>query len=381
MSEYQSPSSSSSLSKVNNNNNKTLLLKGGSSGSASIIKERIEAEKGKERRCEGEKSKPQDLSKSEKTNKEVTPSTSSSSLSLIDKGSSSSEKSSENKRESKNMLSNPIENHYSREPDLRYTSLSDVSRSISSYAIDTVTANRLAMQEYDVQAVHSTNHRPSPYDSSALVNSQTAFERYDPNYTLQRTSMYSPYCQPTLEELASQQKYLLEQQQQQQQQPHHPVMKTEPDDSNNGPIYPRPIYHAYDPTGNENGYPSFILINSSHAHSTVPYKTSSSSPSPTSTTTTITTGTTNTGTPSNAPVIDLSTSNITSTSPSTGFTTSGDYGSVNNRNSRSPQQPESSPQLASPQVPASPQGQTLDLSVNRISQRYKSSFLLLLLLL
>lgn len=144
-----------------------------------------------------------------------------------------------------NMLSNPIENHYSREQDLRYTSLSDVSRSISSYAIDSVTANRLAMQEYDVQAVHSTNHRP--YDSTSLMNSQTAFERYDPNYSLQRTSMYSPYCQPTLEDLANQQKYLLEQQQQQQQQP--PLMKTEPDDSNNGPVYPRPIYHAYDPTG------------------------------------------------------------------------------------------------------------------------------------
>lgn len=143
-----------------------------------------------------------------------------------------------------NMLSNPIENHYSREQDLRYTSLSDVSRSISSYTIESVAANRLAMQEYDVQTVHSTNHRP--YDSSALMNSQTAFERYDPNYSLQRTSMYSPYCQPTLEELANQQKYLIEQHQQQ-----PPLMKTEPDDSNNGhgPVYPRPIYHAYDPTG------------------------------------------------------------------------------------------------------------------------------------
>lgn len=145
------------------------------------------------------------------------------------------------KSENLNMLSNPIENHYSREPDLRYTSLSDVSRSISSYAIDSVTANRLAMQEYDVQSVHSTNHRP--YDSTSLMNSQTAFERYDPSYSLQRTSMYSPYCQPTLEELANQQKYILEQQQQ------PPLMKTEPDDSNNGPVYPRPIYHAYDPTG------------------------------------------------------------------------------------------------------------------------------------
>lgn len=254
LSEYQSPSSSSSSSKANNNN-KTLLLKGVSGAEVSKhTRERHENEE------EEEKSRPQDLSKAvvvEKTNQqklnnrkifggveEAAPSTS---RAVIDKEannkkSSDVDNSKREKVETKNsnMLSNPIENHYSREPDLRYTSLSDVSRSISSYAIDSVTANRLAMQEYDVQAVHSTNHH-RPYDSSALVNSQTAFERYDPNYTLQRTSMYSPYCQPTLEELASQQKYLLEQQ--------PPLMKTEPDDSNNGPVYPRPIYHAYDPTG------------------------------------------------------------------------------------------------------------------------------------
>lgn len=143
------------------------------------------------------------------------------------------------------MLSNPIESHYSREQDLRYTSLSDVSRSISSYAIDTVSSNRLTMPDYDVQSVHSTNHRP--YDPGSLVNSQTAFERYDPSYPLQRASMYSSYGQPSLEELASQQKYLLEQHSQHQQQT--PIMKTEPDETNSGPIYPRPIYQSYDPTG------------------------------------------------------------------------------------------------------------------------------------
>lgn len=239
-------------------------MKGVSSAEASKhTRERHEHE-------EEEKSRPQDLSKAvvvEKTNQqklnnrkifggveEAVPSTS---RAVIDKEannkkSSDIDNSKREKVETKNlnMLSNPIENHYSREPDLRYTSLSDVSRSISSYAIDSVTANRLAMQEYDVQSVHSTNHHHHrPYDSSALVNSQTAFERYDPNYALQRTSMYSPYCQPTLEELASQQKYLLEQQQ-------PPLMKTEPDDSNNGPVYPRPIYHAYDPTGITEALPS-----------------------------------------------------------------------------------------------------------------------------
>lgn len=170
------------------------------------------------------------------------------------------------------MLSNPIESHYSREQDLRYTSLSDVSRSISSYAIDTVSSNRLAMPDYDVQTVHSTNHRP--YDPGSLVNSQTAFERYDPNYSLQRTSMYSSYGQPSLEELASQQKYLLEQHsqhQQQQQQQQVPIMKTEPDETNSGPIYPRPIYQSYDPTGKR-----FIIVQSliiSLTCATIPYST------------------------------------------------------------------------------------------------------------
>lgn len=140
------------------------------------------------------------------------------------------------------MLSNPIESHYSRDQEMRYTSLSDVSRSISSYAIDTVSSNRLSMSDYDVQTVHSTNHRP--YDPGSIVNSQLAFERYEPNYPLQRASMYSSYGQPSLEELTSQQKYLLEQHSQQ-----NASMKTEPDDTNSGPIYPRPIYQAYDPTG------------------------------------------------------------------------------------------------------------------------------------
>lgn len=161
------------------------------------------------------------------------------------------------------MLSNPIESHYSREQDLRYTSLSDVSRSISSYAIDTMASNRLTMPDYDVQTVHSTNHRP--YDPGSLVNSQTAFERYEPNYPLQRTAMYSSYGQPSLEDLANQQKYLLEQHSQQQQQ--QAQMKAEPDETNNVPIYPRPIYQSYDPSGrkmitNLNLFDNFVYYSS-----------------------------------------------------------------------------------------------------------------------
>lgn len=147
---------------------------------------------------------------------------------------------------SKTMLSNPIENpiHYSREQDLRYTSLSEVSRSISSYAVDTVSSNRLSMTDYDVQSIHPANHRP--YDPGSLVNSQTAFERYDPNY-LQRTSMYASYSQPSIEDLANQQKYLLEHSHHHN---HNSDLKTEPEDSPGTPIYPRPIYQSYDPTGN-----------------------------------------------------------------------------------------------------------------------------------
>lgn len=153
-------------------------------------------------------------------------------------------KSASEKKKHLTMLSNPIENpiHYSREQDLRYTSLSEVSRSISSYAVDTMSSNRLTMPDYDVQSIHPANHRP--YDPGSLVNSQTAFERYDPNY-LQRTSMYASYSQPSIEELANQQKYLLEHSH------HHNTseLKTEPDDSPGTPIYPRPIYQSYDPTG------------------------------------------------------------------------------------------------------------------------------------
>ena len=269
------------------------------------------------------------------------------------------------------MLSNPIEN-YSRDQELRYTSLSEAPRSISSYSIDSVAANRIGMSEYDIQTVHSTSHRP--YDPGSIVNAQTAFERYDPNYPLQRPNMYSSYGQPTLEEINSQQKYLMEQQQlqHQSQQMSNSMMKTEQDEVNSGPIYPRPMYHPYDPTGTLFLSPPGINLSVKITSAQLQYKVSSSSPSPTSTSTTTVT-TTNGGTNNvasnnpNAPIIDLSTSNITSSSPN-GYNNTSEYSTSGQRITRSPQ-PGSSPHLASPQVP-SPQGQTLDLSVSRLSQRY-----------
>ena len=270
-----------------------------------------------------------------------------------------------------NMLSNPIENHYSRDQELRYTNLSEsnIPKSLSSYSIDS--AHRIGMPEYDVPTVHSTSHRP--YDPGSIANAQTAFERYDPNYPPQRPNMYATYGQPSLEDLNNQQKYLMEQQahHQQQQVQQHSMMKLEQDD-NAGPVYPRPMYH-YDPTGTtfRSAFPvKNLSVQITSAQ--LPYKVSSSSPSPTSTTAT-TTAATNGGQPpsSVAPIIDLSTSNITSTSPN-GFNAS-QY-TNGQRLARSPQ-PGASP-LASPQVP-SPQGQTLDLSVSRLSHRYTKIFLTL----
>lgn len=265
---------------------------------------------------------------------------------------------------SSNMLSNPIENHYSRDQELRYTNLSEsnIPKSLSSYSIDS--AHRIGMPEYDVPTVHSTSHRP--YDPGSIANAQTAFERYDPNYPPQRPNMYATYGQPSLEDLNNQQKYLMEQQahhQQQQAQQQHSMMKLEQDE-NAGPVYPRPMYH-YDPTGTtfRSAFPvKNLSVQITSAQ--LPYKVSSSSPSPTSTTATTTA--TNGGQPTSsvAPIIDLSTSNITSTSPN-GFNPS-QY-TNGQRLARSPQ-PGASP-LASPQVP-SPQGQTLDLSVSRLSHRY-----------
>lgn len=271
------------------------------------------------------------------------------------------------------MLGNNLDNSYSRgggggEHDIRYSHMNGsigiggggvptnggghnqlIGRSLTSYPGD----GRIGLNEYDVSNVHSTNSRP--YDpgapSAASIaaisnNTQTAFERYDPNYLQQRQNMYASYAaQPTLEELNNQQKYMLEQQQ------HlcHPaaaaaaaMMKMENSDENNsGPVYPRPMYH-YDPTCTPLP-PGFSAINLSVKVTSAQTPFKGSSPSP-----------------SSAPIIDLSTSSITSSSPH-------GFNSTHYKLARSPQ-PGSSPHLASPQVP-SPQGQTLDLSVNRLPNR------------
>lgn len=232
------------------------------------------------------------------------------------------------------MGNNTTESNYPRDNnDIRYTNLND-SRP-SSYSTNDPTSNRNV--EYEVQQmVHSTSHRP--YDpGSSLVNSQqTAFERYDSNYPSQRQNLYSSYGQSGIGDVNSQSKYLLDSQN------INTTMKVEHDE-NTGPIYPRPLYQ-YDPiaTTIPSGFSAMNLSVKISSSQLASYKTSSSSPSPTSTT--------NTTVNSNVPIIDLSTNGITSTS-SNGFGTAG-FGSSR----KSPSGNET--------------GQTLDLSVNRISHRY-----------
>ncbi|XP_055844060.1 uncharacterized protein DDB_G0283357 isoform X3 [Episyrphus balteatus] len=197
---------------------------------------------------------------------------------------------------------------------------------------------------------YDISNRPS-YDSNVMSISSTAFERYDPNNCLAQratTNMYHylPQSSAAMDDLnQQQQKYL-----QEQQMVHASMLKAEHDE-NNGPIYPRPMYH-YDPSMGPLP-PGFSAINLSvkvaaaqAAAAAAAYnKGGAGSPSP------------------NGPVIDLSTSSVTSSSPQ-GFNSP----HYNQRIGGSPQ-PGSSPHLASPQVP-SPQGQTLDLSVTRLPHRY-----------
>jgi hypothetical protein len=246
---------------------------------------------------------------------------------------------------------------FSRDQDIRYTNLNDSNPASTSretpYSVENI-ANR-NNNEYEVQTVHSTSHRP--YDpGTGVSNAQTAFERYEPNYLSQRQNLYSSYGQSSMGDINSSSKYLLDSQpHSQSQQLMNSVMKVEHDE-NTGPLYPRPMYQ-YDPTCTSipSGF-SAMNLSVKITSAQLPYKVSSSTPSPTST---------NNGTGnSNAPVIDLSTNSITSTS-SNGF----------ENNNYSGRQNRSSPNTNS-HIP-SPQGQTLDLSVSRIPQRYNICYLVL----
>lgn len=220
------------------------------------------------------------------------------------------------------ILSNDmsIEDQYMREQQLRYSQqmseINTIARPTVSYPSELV-SNRAS---YELSS--------RSYDSSSIPTS-TAFERYDPSCIPQRGNMY-PYMQPSLEDINNQQKYLHEQQQMAQ-----AMMKVEPED-NPTPIYPRPMYH-YDPSTGPLP-PGFSAINLSVKVGSIQsgFKGTLSSPG--------------------VPVIDLSTSSVTSSSPH-------GYHAQNFPIQRNAGSRPTSPHLTSPQVP-SPQGQTLDLSVS-----------------
>ncbi|KAJ6636971.1 Myelin transcription factor 1-like protein [Pseudolycoriella hygida] len=215
-----------------------------------------------------------------------------------------------------------IEDQYIREHQLRFSQqmseMNTIARPTVSYPSELV-SNRTS---YELSS--------RSYDSSTIPTS-TAFERYDPSGVPQRGNMY-PYMQTTIDDLSNQQKYLHEQQQQMAQ----AMMKSEQEE-NSTPIYPKPMYH-YDPSAGPLP-PGFSAINLSVKVGSIQsgFKGTVSSPG--------------------GPVIDLSTSSVTSSSPH-GF-------HVHNFPVQRITSPPSSPHLTSPQVP-SPQGQTLDLSVSRI---------------
>lgn len=223
-----------------------------------------------------------------------------------------------------------MDEQYIREQQMRYSQhlseINGVTRPTVSYPSDIV-SSRVG---YDIVS--------RPYDPGSIPTS-VAFDRYDVNSLAQRSNMY-PYLQPTMEDLNNQQKYLQEQQQMA-----HAMLKAEHEE-NCGPIYPRPVYH-YDPASGPlpAGFSAINLSVKVSAAQAAAFKGSASSPG--------------------VPVIDLSTSSVTSSSPSN---FSGPH-YVNRKIGSSPQ-PGCSPHLASPQVP-SPQGQTLDLSVSRLSHKYR----------
>lgn len=216
---------------------------------------------------------------------------------------------------------NPLDSSYSRVNDDRYVHLSDTSDSVRNSS----NYNGRSVSDYN------PNEHNRIYEHASIVTS-TAFERYDPNYSATRSAaagLYSYGQQMLIEDLNNPQK-LVNVNDSTTTTTHH--IKSEQDEST-GPVYPRPIYH-FDPTGSNlpTGFSAINLSVKIASAAQGSYR-GSASPSP------------------NGPIIDLSTSNITSSNP---------Y--------RKSPQPGTSPNIISPQAP-SPAGQTLDLSLSRITHR------------
>ncbi|KAL3269314.1 hypothetical protein HHI36_008386 [Cryptolaemus montrouzieri] len=227
--------------------------------------------------------------------------------------------------------------------DRTYT---DMNESMSSaVARPIITYSNEIMRPYDTGIVNSTSHRP--YDPGTA----TAFERYEPNQCVQQPvpqripPPQNLYSYGSIEE-QQEQRYQQEAVQQQ-----HMVavsqsmIKTEAQEPT-GPIYPRPLYQYEAASGGPLPV-GFSAINLSVKCVTTQaqMKGPGSHTSP------------------GGSVIDLSTSSVTTTSPQVAYN-SPHYGGQ--RVGGSPQAAASPHLSASPQVP-SPQGQTLDLSVSRLS--------------
>ncbi|XP_044734234.1 mucin-17 isoform X2 [Chrysoperla carnea] len=227
-----------------------------------------------------------------------------------------------------------------------------IARPVVTYSTD------ITNRSYDV---NSASHRP--YDPGTT----TAFERYDssaavaqsctnlqqqalhPSQRVPPQGMYPSYASIEEQEQRYQQEAAAAQQHQMAVATAAAAGMMKSDQTseaeNTGPLYPRPMYQ-YDPStgGIPTGFSAINLSVKCAAAAQAAAQMKSGGP-PTS---------------PGGTVMDLSTSSVTSTSPQV------TYGSPHYGGQRGSPQAAASPHLtASPQVP-SPQGQTLDLSVNRL---------------
>ncbi|XP_044754862.1 myelin transcription factor 1 isoform X2 [Coccinella septempunctata] len=276
-----------------------------------------------------------------------------------------------NSRNNPHQLSHPVgphhnqqspynlENHMAQRSPYHHPSSEDMYHRERAYADmnDSMTGSTVArpivtysndiMRPYDSGLMNSTSHRP--YDPG--TGTPTAFERYEPNQCVQ---------QPLPQRISSSQNLysyggIGEQQEQRYQQEtslsqqhmaavSQSMIKTEAQEPT-VPIYPRPMYQ-YEQTSGGPLPVGFSAINLSVKCVTTQAQMKGAGPH----------------TSPGGSVIDLSTSSVT-TSPQVAYN-SPHYGGQ--RVGGSPQAAASPHLSASPQVP-SPQGQTLDLSISRLS--------------
>ncbi|XP_030768395.1 myelin transcription factor 1-like protein [Sitophilus oryzae] len=233
----------------------------------------------------------------------------------------------------------------------RERSYQDMTEPVTTIARPVVTySNDLVNRSYDSSLVNSASHRP--YDPGT-----NGFERYDSSQCVSiQQSLGPPRVPPQgiygymddTQEHRYQQEASAAQQHQIAVATGQSMLKQEDQEQPSGPLYPRPMYQ-YDAASGAPLPVGFSAINLSVKCVTtaqaVQMKASGPHTSPGGT------------------VIDLSTSSVTTTSPQVAYS-SPHYGGQ--RVGGSPQAAASPHLSASPQVP-SPQGQTLDLSVSRLS--------------